>query len=82
MGHAMSTFACATLMNVGAGSARHAPARFVAGSLLYRLPIYIAYAGGPAPSPICTLAGEILLAGGWAVLVWSALSIDHISGPQ
>src|SRR5713101_4350937 len=69
--HAMSTFACATFMNVGAACARYAPACFVVGSLLYSLPIYIGHAGGPAPSPMCTLAGEILLVGGWAILVWS-----------
>jgi uncharacterized membrane protein YgdD (TMEM256/DUF423 family) len=80
--HAMSTFACATFMNVGATSARHAPACFVVGSLLYSLPIYIAYAGGPAPSPMCTLAGELLLVGGWAILIWFASSIDHTRGPQ
>src|SRR5260370_35366030 len=37
--HAMSTFACATFMNVGGRSAKHALACFVAGSLLYSLPI-------------------------------------------
>jgi uncharacterized membrane protein YgdD (TMEM256/DUF423 family) len=80
--HAMSTFACATFMNVGGGSAKHAPACFVAGSLLYSLPIYVAYARGPAPSSICTLAGEVLLIGGWVVLIWSASSIDRISAPK
>jgi uncharacterized membrane protein YgdD (TMEM256/DUF423 family) len=80
--HAMSTFACATFMNVGGSSAKHAPACFVAGSLLYSLPIYVAYAGGPAPSSICTLAGEVLLFGGWVALIWSASSIDRISAPK
>ena len=80
--HAMSTFACATFMNVGGVSARHAPACFVVGSLLYSLPIYIAYAGGPAPACIFTFAGEVLLIGGWAVLVWSASSIDMTSNAR
>jgi uncharacterized membrane protein YgdD (TMEM256/DUF423 family) len=80
--HAMSTFACATFMNVGAGSARHAPACFVVGRLLYSLPIYIAYAGGPAPRPLCARAGEVLLLGGWAVLVGSASSIDRIGAAK
>src|ERR1700678_3686103 len=80
--HAMSTLACGTFMNVGAGSARHAPACFIMGSLLYSLPIYIAYAGGPAPLPICAPAGGALLLGGWAVLVCSASNIDHISASK
>ena len=74
--HAMSTFVCATFMNVGGVTARHAPACFVVGSLLYSLPIYIAYAGGPAPSSIIAFAGEALLIGGWSLLVWSASGID------
>jgi uncharacterized membrane protein YgdD (TMEM256/DUF423 family) len=80
--HAMSTFACATFMSVGGSSAKHAPACFVTGSLLYSLPIYIAYAGGSAPSSICMLAGEVLLIGGWVVLIWCASSIDRISAPK
>ena len=80
--HAMSTFACATFMNIGARGARHAPACFVLGSVCYCFPVYFSHLGAPLPStPILKIAGASLLFLGWGILVWSASSIDRAQPP-
>ena len=76
--HAMSTFACATFMNIGARAARHAPGCFVSGSALYCFPVYFSCLGVTTPSPILKMAGEVLLLVGWGILIWSASAIDRL----
>ena len=72
--HSMATFSCATFMNIGARDARHAPAAFLPGILLFSGACYVA--GKAAPSVMLSGAGMALLAIGWLILAWSARTID------
>jgi len=72
--HSMATFSCATFMNIGARDARHAPAAFLPGILLFSGANYAA--GTASPSPLICGAGMALLAIGWLTLAWSARTID------
>ena len=72
--HSMATFSCATFMNIGARDARHAPAAFLPGIVLFSGAYYLA--GGGEPHPLIRAAGLTLLALGWLILAWSARTID------
>jgi uncharacterized membrane protein YgdD (TMEM256/DUF423 family) len=72
--HSMATFSCATFMNIGARDARHAPAAFLPGILLFSGAYY--FAGGAASALLFRNAGLALLALGWLILAWSARTID------
>jgi uncharacterized membrane protein YgdD (TMEM256/DUF423 family) len=75
--HSMSTFACATFMNIGAEHARLAPAFFLSGSLIFSASMYARafglWSGGSAP----LILGAGLMAAGWGVLFVAARGIDR-----
>lgn len=78
--HSMATLACATIMQIGGGQARRAPAFFLASIPLLSGSIYAMAAGAaPAVGALATLGG-VSAAAGWAILVRSTLSVDD--GPQ
>lgn len=69
--HSMATLACATFMNIGARQARHAPAFFLGGIVLYC---------GPATAGVATAIqplGMAAFAVGWGIMIWSARDIDR-----
>ena len=74
--HAMTCFACATFMNVGARRARRAPACFLAGSWLYALKAYFFQDGGVELRLMLEAAGAALMITGWLVLALAASAID------
>jgi uncharacterized membrane protein YgdD (TMEM256/DUF423 family) len=74
--HGMATFACATFMNIGARGARHAPAFFLSGILLFSGSLYAIACGAPAGLGILVRAGMVALIAGWLILAWSARDID------
>jgi uncharacterized membrane protein YgdD (TMEM256/DUF423 family) len=76
--HAMATLACATFMNVGAKSARLAPAFFLTGVLLYCLPNYAQAMGFPSSNALIARLGLGAIGIGWLILVWSARDVDRI----
>ena len=69
--HCMATFACATFMQIGARGARHAPAFFLSGVLLFSGSLYALAAGAPRWLGAVTPIGGTLLLIGWVVLGWS-----------
>jgi uncharacterized membrane protein YgdD (TMEM256/DUF423 family) len=75
--HAMATFACATFMNIGARRARFAPAFFLSGSVVFSGSLYAMALGAPRILGAITPIGGILFLIGWAVLAWSAETIDQ-----
>lgn len=87
--HGMATLACATFMNVGATRARLAPAFFLAGVVLYCLPIYgeaiglFGRTGTIKPLGLFGRTGTIKPLGlgafgiGWLIMAWSARDIDR-----
>lgn len=75
--HGMATLACATFMNVGARSARLAPAFFLSGVLLYCLPIYAQAMGLPSSHALVTRLGLTIIGIGWLILAWSARDVDR-----
>ena len=74
--HTMATFACATFMNIGARDARHAPAFFLGGILLFSGPLYAVAGGMPAAVEMLEPVGIVALVAGWLILAWSARTID------
>jgi uncharacterized membrane protein YgdD (TMEM256/DUF423 family) len=74
--HSISTFACATFMQIGARRARFAPGFFLSGIVLFSGSLYAMAMGGPRMLGAITPIGGILLLIGWAVLVWAALTVD------
>lgn len=78
--HTMAILACATFMNVGARGARHAPALFLAGILLFSGSLYAMAMGGPRWLGAVTPVGGLLFLTGWAVMAWSARKVDQIEG--
>jgi len=78
--HTMATLACATFMNVGARGARHAPAFFLAGIVLFSGSLYAMALGAPRWLGAVTPLGGLLFLTGWAVMVWSARKVDQIEG--
>ena len=75
--HAMATLACATLMQVGAERARHAPAFFLAGVVLFSGSLYALAAGAPRILGAVTPFGGLSFLAGWAVVAWAARGVDR-----
>lgn len=75
--HSMTTFACATFMNIGGARARHAPAFFLGGIVLFSGSLYALAAGAPAWVGAITPLGGIGFLVGWVVLAWAARTIDQ-----
>jgi len=74
--HAMATLGCATFMNVGARKARHAPAFFLGGIILYCFPPYFEAAGLANSFTAIRRCGIIAFIVGWSILALSARDID------
>lgn len=74
--HSMASIACATFMNVGADTARHAPAFLLGGSLLFAVHHYGAAAGfwGLANGLIGFAA--FMMASGWVIMFAAGRNID------
>lgn len=75
--HGMATFACATFMNIGARGARHAPAFFLSGALLFSGAVYAVALGAHAGFKWIEIPGLVALVTGWLILAWSADDIDR-----
>jgi uncharacterized membrane protein YgdD (TMEM256/DUF423 family) len=75
--HSMSTFTCATFMNIGAEKARHAPAPFLVGSMLFSGMLYFRAAGVGIGGDLGLDVGGALMAAGWGVLFIAAGEIDR-----
>src|SRR5260221_3250080 len=75
--HAMTCFACATLMQVGAWRARFAPAFFLTGTVLFSGSLYAMALGAPHWIAAATPVGGVLFMIGWALMIWSALDVDR-----
>ena len=75
--HAMATFACATVMNIGGLQARWAPGFFLPGSLAYAGAGYALAAGAPPWIEGLRWAGVAVLAAGWIVLALAAGRVDR-----
>ncbi len=75
--HSMSTFACATFMNIGATRARHAPALFLTGSAMFSGSLYAQASGLWNGNDLPLGLGAGLMAGGWGVLFVAASDIDR-----
>jgi uncharacterized membrane protein YgdD (TMEM256/DUF423 family) len=73
--HALATLACAALAVSGAPRARHAPALFLGGSLLFSGSLYAMALGGPRLLGAVTPIGGLMFLAGWAVLAWAAREI-------
>lgn len=76
--HTMATLACATFMNVGARGARHAPAFFLAGIVLFSGSLYAMALGAPRWLGAVTPLGGLLFLAGWVVMAWSARKVDQV----
>lgn len=74
--HTMATFACATFINVGALRARHAPAFFLSGVVIFSGSLYAMALGGPRWLGAVTPIGGVLFLIGWGVLAWAARGVD------
>ena len=74
--HMMATLACATFIQVGAQRARHAPAFFLSGVVLFSGSLYAMALGAPRWLGMVTPIGGLLFLIGWAVLAWAARGID------
>src|SRR5215212_9990071 len=66
--HVMTTFACATFMNIGARRARFAPAFFLPGVVLFSGSLYAMALGAPRWLGAVTPFGALLFLVGWAIL--------------
>jgi uncharacterized membrane protein YgdD (TMEM256/DUF423 family) len=75
--HTMSTFACATFMQIGARRARFAPAFFLPGVVLFSGSLYAMALGGPRWLGAVTPVGGLLFLAGWATLVWAGAGVDR-----
>ena len=75
--HTMATFACATFINVGGRRARHAPAYFLSGVVLFSGSLYAMAVGAPRWLGMITPLGGLLFLAGWAILAWAAVDIDR-----
>lgn len=74
--HSMASIACATFMNVGASSARHAPAFLLGGSLLFALLHYGVALGFWGLANWLTAIAGLLMASGWAIMFFAGRHID------
>lgn len=77
MVHALATLACAVFMSLGAARARLAPAFFLSGSVIFCGSLYAMALGAPRFLGAITPIGGVLFLIGWAVLAWSAGTIDQ-----
>ncbi len=75
--HSMSTFTCATFMNIGAAEARHAPALFLLGSAMFSGSLYARASGVWDGGDLALGIGAALMAGGWGVLFVAGGGIDR-----
>jgi uncharacterized membrane protein YgdD (TMEM256/DUF423 family) len=75
--HTMATFACATIMNIGGHRARHAPAFFLSGVVLFSGSLYALASGAPSIVGVITPFGGLSFLIGWSVLVWACLTVDR-----
>lgn len=75
--HTLATFACATLVQVGAKRARFAPAFFLAGVALFSGSLYALAFGAPHWVGAITPIGGLSFLAGWAVLAWAAGGVDR-----
>lgn len=75
--HAMTTFACATFMNIGGTRARFAPAFFLGGTVLFSGSLYAMALGAPRWLGAVTPLGGLAFLTGWAVLAWAARGVDR-----
>ena len=74
--HVMATFACAILMQLGAGRARFAPAFFLSGVVLFSGSLWAMAFGAPNWVGAITPIGGTLFLIGWGVLVCAARGVD------
>jgi len=74
--HSMATFACAIFMQIGARTARFAPAFFLLGVLLFSGSLYALALGAPRWIGVATPIGGLSFLAGWAVLAWAARSVE------
>jgi uncharacterized membrane protein YgdD (TMEM256/DUF423 family) len=79
--HSMTTFACATFMQIGAKRARFAPAFFLSGIVFFCGSLYAMALGAPRILGAVTPIGGVLFLIGWAVLVWAATTVDPPKDP-
>jgi len=75
--HTMATFACATIMNIGGHRARHAPAFFLSGVVLFSGSLYALALGAPSMVGMITPLGGLSFLIGWAILAWACLTVDQ-----
>lgn len=75
--HALATLACALVMTLGGAKARFAPAFFLSGSVFFCGSLYAMALGAPRILGAVTPVGGVLFLIGWAVLAWSAGTIDQ-----
>lgn len=75
--HSMTTFACATFMQIGARRARFAPAFFLPGVLLFSGSLYALALGAPRWVGAITPLGGLSFLAGWLTLAWAARTIDR-----
>ena len=80
--HAMTTFACATFMNIGGRRARFAPPFFLVGIVLFSGSLYAMAMGAPHWLGAVTPFGGLLFLAGWAVLIWAGLTVDRDPNPE
>ncbi|MGA0599141.1 DUF423 domain-containing protein [Caulobacter sp. KR2-114] len=73
--HALATLACSALVVAGAPRARHAPALFLGGSLLFSGSLYAMALGAPHILGAVTPVGGLMFLAGWLALAWSARDI-------
>jgi len=76
--HSMATFACATLMQIGARRARFAPALFLSGQVFFSGSLYAMALGAPRWFGAITPIGGLLFLSGWAVVAWAARGVDPV----
>ena len=74
--HCMTTFACATFMNIGGRHARFAPAFFLSGVVLFSGSLYAMALGAPRWLGAVTPLGGLSFLTGWAILAWAARDVD------
>jgi uncharacterized membrane protein YgdD (TMEM256/DUF423 family) len=75
--HALAVFACAVFMQLGGQRARLAPVFFLAGSVFFSGSLYAMALGAPRWFGAITPIGGVLFLIGWAILAWSAVTIDR-----
>ncbi len=75
--HALATFGCATLLQIGGRRARFAPAFFLGGVVLFSGSLYAMALGAPAWLGAITPLGGLAFLIGWAIMAWAALDVDR-----